>query len=146
MDFDEFYNKILSCKPIDILDKNIDMTISVSVLEHLDNNSLNKLLKTSFKYSKNNSIYFHSVDFGHHQKGSKDLDRLYRNSIHKKIPTINLLRKSDIFKIFESLKFGKNFSFTYRYAKFDPSIVHNTWKKYSDDDLASRVVFFVGKK
>ena len=147
LSFDDFYDQLISkCKPIDKSDCKIDFIYSNSVLEHIDKKKMIDILTYTFERLNFNSTYFHSVDFGHHMKGSKDLERLYTNSRFKKLPTLNMMRKSEIFEILSLVGFSKNLSFTYKSQNLDKLKIHETWKKYSDDDLESRVVFFIGSK
>ena len=34
---------------------------------------------------------------------------------------------------------------TYKYHNFERDRIHKSWRKYSDDDLRSMIVFFIGK-
>jgi len=147
INFDDFYEQLVEkCKPIESSDCRIDFLYSNSVLEHISKEKMIDLLTYTFDRLNTNSVYFHSVDFGHHMKGSKDLHRLYGNNRFKKLPTLNMMRKSEIYKILTSIGFSKNLSFTYKSQNLDRLKIDNSWKKYKDDDLKSRVVFFIGSK
>ena len=146
MTFENFYENVINCQPIDKVNQKIDITLSNSVLEHLQSKDLTSLLDSAFINSNKGSIYFHSVDFGHHFKGSKHLDRLYVNSQKKKLPTLNMLRKSDIEELLKNKGYVNNSVFTYKKGNYNKDKMHDTWKIYEKDDLESRVVFFIGFK
>ena len=146
MTFDVFYEKVISCQSIDKINQRIDLTISNSVLEHIQKKDLLNLLDTAYMNSNKGSIYFHSVDFGHHLKGSKHLDRLYINSQNNKLPTLNMLRKSDIEVLLKTTGYINNLVFTYKKGNYNEDKIHDSWRIYEKDNLESRVVFFLGYK
>ena len=71
---------------------------------------------------------------------------MYKRDWSKATSQLNYLRMPDIEKLIKDAGFISNQKIVYRKSFFDKSNLHSSWKKYSDKDLSSRVVIFVGVK
>tara|TARA_B100000315_G_C14582291_1_gene591125 strand:- start:364 stop:1242 length:879 start_codon:yes stop_codon:yes gene_type:complete len=144
--FSEFYDKVMSkCLPMDFNNvNNIDLILSNSVLEHIPFKGLNSLLSGVHKTCNEKALYMHAVDFGSHGKGGSGFGSLYRNSKNNTDPMLNLLRKSDIEKCLIDNGFSLMYSIIYRSEDIDRNNIAPSWSDYSDIDLSSKVVFFIG--
>jgi len=144
--FSEFYDKVMSkCLPMDFNNvNNIDLILSNSVLEHIPFKGLNSLLSGVHKTCNEKALYMHAVDFGSHGKGGSGFGSLYRNSKNNTDPMLNLLRKRDIEKCLIDNGFSLMYSIIYRSEDIDRNNIAPSWSDYSDIDLSSKVVFFIG--
>lgn len=144
--FDEFYNRIQD-KTINLkilkTSKNVDLIYSNSALEHIPRSIINQVLKNINKTTNNKTYFFHSVDFSSHNVSS--LASIYSSEKNKDLKNINKLRKSEIIAEINSSGFEVLETVTYKYHNFERDSVHKSWRKYSDDDLRSMIVFFIGK-
>jgi len=102
------------------------------------------LILNLHKTCDTNALYLHSVDFGSHGKGGSGFGSLYRNSKNNTDPLLNLLRKSDIEKCLIDNGFSLMYSIIYRSEDIDRNNIAPSWSDYSDIDLSSKVVFFIG--
>ena len=144
--FDEFYNRIQN-KTINLkilkTDKKVDLIYSNSALEHIPQSIINEVLKNINKATHNKTYFFHSVDFSSHNVSS--LVDIYSSEKNKNLKNINKLRKSEIIAEINSSGFEVLETVTYKYHNFERDSIHKSWRKYSDDDLRSMIVFFIGK-
>ncbi len=146
IEFDEFYKRIqdktVNLKIIET-DKKIDLIYSNSTLEHIPRDIINEAFKNIYKITNNETYFFHSVDFSSHNISS--LASIYSSEKNKDLNNINKLRKSEIAAEINSSGFEVLETVTYKYHKFKRDSIHKSWRKYSDDDLRSMIVFFIGK-
>ena len=142
--FSEFYDKVSSkCLPMDFSNvSNIDLVLSNSVLEHIPFKDLNSLLSALHKTCNEKALYMHTVDFSSHSKGGSGFGSLYINNTPHR--NLNLLRKIDIENCLIDNGFSIFHSIIYHSEIIDRSKIDSSWSKYSDTDLNSKVVFFVG--
>jgi len=144
--FSEFYDKVKSkCLPMDFNNvNNIDLILSNSVLEHIPFNDLDSLLSNLHKISNEKALYMHAVDFGSHGKGGSGFGSLYRESNTTTNKILSLLRKNDIEKCLIDNGFSLMHSIVYRSEVIDRNKIDPSWSDYSDIDLNSKTVFFIG--
>ena len=144
--FDEFYsriqNKTINLKILKI-DKKIDLIYSNSTLEHIPRSIINEVLNNINKATNDKTYFFHSVDFSSHNKSF--LTSIYLSEKNKDLKNINKLRKNEIIAEFHKSGFEVLNTVTYKYQNFDRDKIHKSWEKYTDDDLGSMTVFFIGK-
>jgi len=88
----------------------------------------------------------HCVDFGSHGFGGQGFGSLYTYNSKKDLKNLNLLRASDIENLIVSSGFQLLHSTVYHSEEINKHTMNPKWKAYSDKDLTSRVVIFVGKK
>jgi SAM-dependent methyltransferase len=148
MDFENFYQKVLTnCIPIDFSNKNsIDLVLSNSVLEHIPREDMPNLMKEIYFVQKPGGYFLHAVDFSSHGFGGKGFGSIYSYSRSKGIKNLNLLRMSEIQNHFSEVGFENIHTTVYHSEIVDRSSLHKSWKSALNDDLTSRVVFFVGMK
>ena len=149
MKFEDFYKKVIqNTESIDFNSKDIiDLTISNSVLEHIPRSELRNTFMSLHSISKEKSNFLHVVDFGDHNNRSiNKLDNIYINNCNDETPQLNLFRMSDIEEMLKAVKFKITNKIIYRSSDIKIDRIHQSWEKYSDKDLTSRVVFFLGSK
>ena len=61
-------------------------------------------------------------------------------------PGLNLFRKSDIETAIRDAGFHLAASLPYKIEESIPERIHDSWRKYSEDDLLHRVVIFLGSR
>ena len=147
MRFENFYNKVIqNTESIDFNSKDIiDLTISNSVLEHIPRSELRNTLMSLHSISKEKSTFMHVVDFGDHNNRSiNKLDNIYIKNCNKETAQLNLLRISDIEEMLKEVKFRSINKIIYRSSEINMDKIDESWSKYSEDELRSRVVFFIG--
>lgn len=148
MNFGEYYEKLLThCTPI-LFNKSesIDIILSNSVLEHIPRNEIKSLLSKLFSLCKKGAYFFHAVDFGSHGIGGNGFGSLYTKDATNGLEKLNLLRKSDIENAISNTGFQLLHSTIYRAENIDFNKLHPTFRKYSEEDITAKVVFFVGRK
>lgn len=145
MTFDHWYSRVVeSTAPLPTgAEQLIDITISNSVLEHISTQDLSMMLEDLYLASRSGSWFSHTVDFGPH--GGR-LSDVYSRNRHDKPAHLNLLRKSEIEDRFRASGFEISASVVYKADKIEHSSVHKTWANYSLDDLATRVMIFIGQR
>lgn len=148
MNFEEFYEKILTqCMPISFnKSENVDIILSNSVLEHIPRNEIQSVLSALFMICKKGGYFFHAVDFGSHGIGGNGFGSLYTKDATKGFEKLNLLRKSDIENFIANAGFQLLHSTIYRAENINFNKLHPTFREYSEEDITSKVVFYVGKK
>jgi hypothetical protein len=145
INFDEYYQKVNNnILPMTDDMKNLDMVLSNSTLEHIPIDKLNSLLSFLKNTCNSGAVYFHAVDFGPHYIDGKDLMLLYKKNKDDNTSDLNLLRKSEIEEYLVNNDFSLFYSIVYHSNIIDRNEIHQTWAEYSDIDLTSRVVFFIG--
>ena len=146
IEFDEFYQRIRD-KSVNLkilkTDKKIDLIYSNSALEHIPLNIINEVLKNIYETTNDETYFFHSVDFSSHNVSS--LASIYSSEKNEDLNNINKLRKSEITAKIQSSGFEALETVTYKYHNLERDRIHKSWRKYSDDDLRSMIVFFIGK-
>ena len=149
MSFNEFYERVLNdCVQVDFENKeSIDIILSNSVLEHISRSDMSNLMNKMYSIQKPGGYFFHAVDFSSHGLLSGDgFGSIYSHNRTKEIKNLNLFRMSEIKDYLSSAGFENFHSTVYRSEKVDRKSIHKSWKHFSDQDLNSSAVFFVGKK
>lgn len=148
MPFDQYYEKVMGkCAPVDFNgQESVDLILSNSVIEHLPRADIEDICSKLLPISKVGAYFLHSVDFGSHGIGGNGFGSLYTRSSKKELRYLNLLRMSEIEKHLIKSGFQLLHSTVYHTGEIDRNLLHDTWQDYSDRDLTSRVVFFVGVK
>jgi hypothetical protein len=143
--FDDWYSRVieLSSPLPDGAEQLVDITVSHSVLEHVLLSELSMVLSDLYRAARSESWFTHTVDFGPH--GGR-LSDVYVKSRHEKPAHINLLRKSEIEKRFADSGFELSASIVYKADEIGRERMHETWRTYSDEDLAARVMIFIGNR
>lgn len=146
--FKEYYEKIINnCKQVDFNEKaNVDIILSNSVLEHIPRIEIENILEKLNFILKTGGCFFHSVDFSSHEYGGKGFRALYTRDCNKQLRCLNMLRKNDIQNYL--IKTGSKIlhATIYKSEEIIRDSINHTWYKYSDKDLTSKVVFYVGQK
>ena len=146
IEFDEFYRRIqdntINLKVLQT-DKKIDLIYSNSTLEHIPRSIIKEVFKNINNITNNKTYFFHSVDFSSHNVSS--LASIYLTEKDKDLNNINKLRKSEIISEIHSSGFEVIDTITYKNINIERDKIHKSWRKYSDDDLGSMIVFFIGK-
>ena len=148
MSFAEFFDKVMDkCQAIDFsASAQVDLILSNSVLEHIPRAEIQSVIRLLYFVSKPGGYYFHSVDFGSHNIGGSGFGSIYARDRKIEFGKINRLRRSDIQRVLEACGFHPAHSTIYRSDEVDRNKIHESWHTYSDIDLSSRTVLFIGKK
>jgi hypothetical protein len=148
-DFDAYYSRMLEkSRPLDAAgdrEEFADVVFSNSVLEHISRSDLPDVLSRLRRASTRGADFLHVVDFGPHRGSSTglgQLETLYQQDWADETGDINHLRLSDIRRALEAADLAPDYVTIYRKDPVDRSRIHESWTRYSDEDLASRVVLF----
>lgn len=148
MAFEQWYSKVIDLsRPFQIdTAYPVDLTVSHSVLEHIPRSIIENFVKELYEATKPGGWFVHIVDFGPHGHGDGQMVSLYKSDWQKELPNLNLFRKSDIENTLRGAGFEINASLPYKLDQLGDAYIHDTWRKYSSDDLAHRVVFIFGER
>jgi hypothetical protein len=142
--FNEWYRSVMQkCEPVSDDRELVGITISHSVLEHISREELPTMLAKLYEVAGPSSRFCHTVDFGPHGGSFQDL---YQTDKAIERPRLNLYRLSDIISALQAAGFEIYQSITYKRDSIDRSLIHQSWREYSDEDLESRVVLIFGTK
>jgi SAM-dependent methyltransferase len=146
--FDEWYARVIELSyPLQAGTANVaDLTISHSVLEHIPRRTLSSVLIALYQASRPGGCFSHTVDLGPHGHGDSTLAGLYRMNRDAEPRHLNLLRKCDVESAIIDAGLDLTASVIYKADEIDPICVHKSWRRYSREDLATRVVFFLGRR
>lgn len=151
LDFEAFYSKMLTeCNPLnlddDIPGSSKDIILSNSVLEHISRNDITCTFERLYKILRADGYFLHCVDFSSHGIGRGAFGNMY-NKPKKDTGTgiLNLMRLSEIEMALTNTGF-KCEHVVYRQADVDKNDIGPSWEKYSEEDLTSSVVLFLGEK
>ncbi len=148
---DEFYESTLrnSLNGIKNYNDQFDTFISNSVIEHIPKENLIQLFEEIYKKQKKGGYFLHAVDFGSHGKYGDGFGNMYshnKKKVFEKIPSLNLLRKSEVKQVFEKIGWKILSTIVYRKFSVNRKKIDSSWSQYSDEDLESKVVIFYGRK
>jgi hypothetical protein len=146
--FDEWYARVIELShPLQPeMTEVADVTISHSVLEHIPRRTLPVFLRALSDASRPGGWFSHTVDLGPHGHGDGTLASLYRMNRDQELPHLNLLRKCDVESAMIDAGLDLRASVIYKADELNEICVHKSWQRYSRDDLATRVVFFLGMR
>lgn len=141
--FDDWYARSIELsQPLPLgAERLVDITVSNSVLEHIPHAELLEALRDLHLASRCGSSFSHTVDFGPH--GGK-LSDIYARDRGNKPRQLNLLRKSEIERLFVQAGFALSAAVVYKADPIQKDSVHETWRTYSVEDLTTRVMIFIG--
>lgn len=146
MGFQEFYHRTLSAVPLNFENsENIEIALSNSVLEHVSRKELTDLLSKINEVCRPKSFFFHCVDFGSHGVGGTRFGTLYKRKAGEETRFLNMMRKTEIANSIEAAGGNILAQVTYQQTLCHRDEMDKSWQAYDDDDLFSRVVFFLGE-
>lgn len=148
MPFEEWHSKVLDqSEPLkQDLGPIVDITISHSVLEHIPRKEFADFLQGLYNSSRPGAWFAHTVDFGPHGFGTGRMESLYEMDRQVEPPRLNLLRKSDVETALRSAGFRLEAPIPYKTDRLGKTRIHESWRKYSEDDLSHRVVILLGSR
>lgn len=146
--FDEWYSKVIELThPLPSgATGTVDITISHSVLEHIPRRTLAPFLENLFAASRPGGVFSHTVDLGPHGHGNGTLLSLYGTNRENEPANINLLRGCDVESAILKAGLTLTASVVYKSDEIDESRLHESWRRYSIEELSSRVVFLLGRR
>lgn len=150
-DFDWFLKTLFArCREFDGTDPDhpIDFVYSNSVLEHVPESELRRVLRELRRRTREDSRFIHAVDFSNHLSAAQPFRGIYDRpppsaTAGGRPLAINLLRLSDIQRLLDDTGFPAA-SIVYRrhdtgaLGSMDPY-----WRRYSPDELGAEVVLYV---
>ena len=150
MSYANFIKSLRTCEIFDFVPRQTDLVISNSVLEHVHVDEIKLLLEKIASSASDQAMFMHAVDFGcHGVKGAPNtFGDMYQLNERPDISKwgINGLRVRDLMEELELSNWDTVDKVIYRKSEFNPERVNNYWNKYTQEELSSRVVLFVGQK
>ncbi len=121
-----------------------DITVSHSVLEHIPRGDFMPFLRNLWIASRPGGWFAHTVDFGPHGFGDGKMSSLYAMDWEREPERLNLFRASDVASAIRACGFHLVAEVPYKVDEISTSRIHESWRRYSGQDLSCRVVTFIG--
>jgi SAM-dependent methyltransferase len=156
MDFDDFLARFLNDVTVERcglaearIDQPVDVVLSNSVLEHI--HPLKDAVAALQRVSAPGSRFLHLVDFGNHRATRNPFDGMYgvEPAVYraKVDSSINLLRGSDVVRLFRDAGFAVDLVPYYRAPEFHDGDIGDYWReRQADEDLFLKAALLVGTR
>jgi len=148
MSRDAFLDKLKSSSHAVPASASIDLIISVSVLEHINNEDFLPTMQMLSNSGRTGARFLHAVDFGCHGKGGAKttFGEIYQQSDQSSVYKwgINGLRRCDVARVLLASGMKIVEPVIYRTCPVNRENISTYWTKYTDLDLTARVVLYSG--